>query len=41
MPKNDEMVRLDASGARSQVGASGFLGKVLTFATGTVLLRIE
>src|SRR5712692_2721648 len=40
MQDKDEMYRLDGSGARSQVNASGSLGKVLTFATGAVLLVV-
>jgi Flp pilus assembly protein TadB len=40
MQENDEMYRLDGNGARSQVNASGLLGKVLTFATGAVLLVV-
>lgn len=40
MAKNDEMVRLDGSGARSEVNASGLLSKLVTFATGAVLLVV-
>lgn len=40
MQDNDEMVRLDGHGACSRVNASGLLGKVLTFATGAVLLVV-
>lgn len=40
MQDNDEMVRLDENSARSRVKASGLLGKVLTFATGAVLLVV-
>lgn len=37
---NDEKYRLSGNGARIQVRASGFLAKVLTFATGAVLLAV-
>jgi Flp pilus assembly protein TadB len=40
MQDNDEMYRLDDNSARYRVNASGFLGKVLTFVTGTVLLVV-
>ncbi len=40
MQENDERYRLSGNGARLQVRASGFLAKVLTFATGAVLLVV-
>lgn len=40
MQDNDETYRLDDNSARYRVNASGFLGKVLTFVTGTVLLVV-
>jgi xanthosine utilization system XapX-like protein len=40
MQENDEIYRLAGNGARSRVNASGLLGKVLTFATGAVLLVV-
>jgi len=40
MENNEEMYRLLGRNARIQARASGFLGKVLTFATGAVLLVV-
>ncbi|MEK6210117.1 MAG: hypothetical protein AABM64_07065 [Pseudomonadota bacterium] len=40
MQDNDEMYRLDRTDARLQLRASGFLGKVMTLATGAVLLVV-
>ena len=40
MRDNDEMVNPNGGGARSQANASGWMGKVLTFAAGAVLLVV-
>ena len=40
MPDGDEMVNLKGRTARSNANASGWLGKLLTFAAGAVLLIV-
>lgn len=40
MRDNDERARLDGNGARSGANSPGLLGRVLTFATGAVLLVV-
>jgi Flp pilus assembly protein TadB len=40
MRDNDEVVNPNRGGARSDANASGWMGKVLTFAAGAVLLVV-
>ncbi len=40
MQENEDMYRLNGNGARSQVNASGLLAKMLTIASGAVLLVV-